>query len=133
MILYILLLINCFRNIMSRDHKKKPGSRRYINYSDELLNEALSKVVTGAMSLRAASREYNNPFGTLSNKYKGNFTRTPGAQPIFSHTEEKSLLKAAAKCSDWGYPLTALDLRFFAKAYLDRQGRHVARFQNILY
>ena len=51
---------------------------------------------------------------------------------VFMHNEEIAILRAAATCGDWGFPLTLLDLRMFAKAYLDKQGKTVERFTNNL-
>lgn len=78
----------------------------------------------GKLTIRGASERYKIPYGTVYNGYKGMHMRKPGAQTAFSESEEKCILRAAAKCSDWGYPLTLLDLRFYAKAFLDKQGRH---------
>lgn len=117
---------------MPRDYKKKLGSRAYKSYNEEMLNKALEDVVEGRRTIRAASEAHKIPYGTLYNKYKGKFMKRPGAQTIFSESEEIAILKAAAKCGDWGYPLTSLDLRFLAKAYLDKQGRTVKKFSNNL-
>ena len=72
------------------------------------------------------------PYGTLFNKYHGRCIRKPGAQPVFSENEENAMLKSAAKCSEWGFPLIILDLRMFAKILLDKQGRAVEKFKNNL-
>ncbi|KAJ8712264.1 hypothetical protein PYW07_005106 [Mythimna separata] len=117
---------------MPRIYKKKLGTREYRNYSEATVNEALSQVVDGKLSIRGASEQYNIPYGTIYNRYKGTHMRKPGAQTVFSESEEKAILKSAAKCSDWGYPLTLLDLRFFAKAFLDKKGRVVTKFENNL-
>lgn len=117
---------------MVRTYKKTPGTRNYKNYSEDALEEALEKVTNDEMTIHAASVQYNIPFGTLYNKYKGLHGKTPGGQPVFSHQEEISILRAAATCADWGFPLTLLDLRYFAKGYLDKQGKIVERFSNNL-
>lgn len=49
---------------------------------------------------------------------------------MFSEAQEKAILESAAKCAQWGFPLRLLDLRMFAKAFLDRSGRTVATFSN---
>lgn len=117
---------------MVRTYKKTPGTRAYKNYTEEDLEEALQKITDGELSIHAASIQYRIPFGTLYNRYKGLHTRTVGGQTVFTHAEEKALLRAAATCADWGFPLTALDLRMIAKAYLDKQGKNVSKFSNNL-
>ncbi|XP_045765788.1 uncharacterized protein LOC123867662 [Maniola jurtina] len=115
---------------MVRKYKKLAGAREYKNYTQETLEEALEKITDGEMSINAAAINYKIPFGTLYNKYKGMHGSTPGGQPVFSHSEEVAILRAAATCADWGFPLTTFDLRMFAKSYLDQQGRNVTRFSN---
>lgn len=115
---------------MVRTYKKKQGGREYKNYTQDDLEEATEAITNGELSINAASIKYKIPFGTLYNKYKGLHGSTAGGQPVFSHAEEISILKAAATCADWGFPLTTFDLRMFAKAYLDREGKTVARFSN---
>lgn len=117
---------------MVRTYKKTPGTRNYKNYAEDALEEALEKITNDEMTIHAASVQYNIPFGTLYNKYKGLHVKTPGGQPVFSQQEELSILSAAATCADWGFPLTLLDLRYFAKAYLDKRGKIVDRFKNNL-
>lgn len=51
---------------------------------------------------------------------------------MFTHAEEKALLKAAATCGAWGFSLTSLDLRMIAEAYLDKQGKTIEKLQDNL-
>ncbi|KAJ8736797.1 hypothetical protein PYW07_000068 [Mythimna separata] len=131
MVFVNFFFIFLFSRTMPRIYKKKLGTREYRNYSEATVNEALSQVVDGKLSIRGASEQYNIPYGTIYNRYKGTHMRKPGAQTVFSESEEKAILKSA-RCSDWGYPLTLLDLRFFAKAFLDKKGRVVTKFENNL-
>ncbi|XP_060810031.1 uncharacterized protein LOC132904125 [Amyelois transitella] len=116
--------------MMPRTYQKRLGARGYKNYTEELLDRAITAVTEGRMTLRAASEKFNIPYGTIFNKYHGKYIKKPGAQPVFSKTEEETILKSCAKCADWGYPLTTLDLRMFAKILLDSQGRTVSKFRN---
>lgn len=68
----------------------------------------------------------------MNNKYHGKYGRKPGAQPVFTENEEFIILKSAAKSAEWGFPLTLLDLRMFAKMLLDKQGRSAPKFPNNL-
>lgn len=117
---------------MVRRYKRKLGARSYKNYEEESLDQALNDIADGRCSIRAASREYKIPFGTLLNKYRGRHGLNPGSQTAFTHAEEKAILSAAAKCADWGFPLNLFDLRMMAKCYLERQGKTVKKFINNL-
>lgn len=115
---------------MARKHKRIAGSRSYADYLPETLEKSLEEIANGSLSIRAASNQYKIPFGTLYNKFKGKHGRKPGRPPVFSHEEEQAILQAAAKCGDWGFPLTLFDMRMMAKYYLDRKGVVITRFQN---
>lgn len=115
---------------MPRVHKRLLGSRQYINYTQEKLENALQAVVEGVCTIREASRRFGIPFGTLYNKYKGKHRSKPGRPTIFTKLEELAILKSASKCADWGFPLSLMDIRMMAKYYLDRKGRTVNIFKN---
>ncbi|KAJ4449942.1 hypothetical protein ANN_01349, partial [Periplaneta americana] len=117
---------------MGKTYKRKPGSRNYKNYSDVNLEEALTKVATGKLSIRAASNQYNISFGTLYNKFKGLHTKKPGGQTVLSELEEKCIIREIVKCGDWGFPISMLDLRMFIKHYLDTKGRTCTSLKNNL-
>jgi hypothetical protein len=115
---------------MVRTYRKKPGTRNYRNYTETQLEEAVQRIADGQLTMRAAVREYDIPFGTLNNKFHGKHIHNAGGQSALSIAEEVALINAAIKCSDWGFPLNLLDLRMLAKAYLDRCGRIVTKFKN---
>lgn len=115
---------------MARKHKRIPGSRSYTDYLPETVEKALDQIANGSLSIRAASNEYKIPFGTLYNKFKGKHGRKPGRPPVFNQDEEQAILQAAAKCGEWGFPLTLFDIRMMGKYYLDRKGVVITRFQN---
>lgn len=115
---------------MPRNHKRVLGSRSYCDYSNEKMEEALQNVLEGTLTIREASRRFSIPFGTLYNKYKGRHGGRPGRPTIFTRKEEVAILKAASKCSDWGFPLSLMDVRMMAKYYLDRMGKTVNMFKN---
>ncbi|KAJ8937071.1 hypothetical protein NQ314_012043 [Rhamnusium bicolor] len=117
---------------MPRKHKRLLESRSYRNYSKEKLEEALGKVIDGTLSIREASRQFSIPFGTLYNRYKGIHGNNPSHPTIFTHVEEVAILKSAAKCADWDFPLSLMDIRMMAKYYLDRRGRTWHLFKNNL-
>ena len=61
-------------------HVKKPGSRPYKNYSPAMIQEAISKIKSGSLSILQASKTYKISFGTLRNKVKGLHTKTVDGQ-----------------------------------------------------
>nr|CAI5830952.1 unnamed protein product [Callosobruchus analis] len=75
---------------MVRTYSRRPGSRNYKNYTEEVLNRALSSVADDGLSLRRASEEQGIPFGTLYNKYNGRNIRKPGAQTVFSQKKRNA-------------------------------------------
>ncbi|KAG5895107.1 hypothetical protein JTB14_036382 [Gonioctena quinquepunctata] len=81
-----------------------------------------------------ARRQDNSVFHleTLYNRFKEIYGSNPGRPTIFTHDEELAILKAAAKCADWRFPLSLLDMRMMAKYYSDRKGRTVYLFKNNL-
>lgn len=117
---------------MPRVHTRKLGSRTYHNYSDSVLAEAILKVENGELSMRAASKKYKISFGTLHNRLQGKHSKPIGGQTVLSKEEEECIIHSVTTCADWGYPMTILDLRLFAKSYLDSVGRQVNAFQNNL-
>lgn len=117
---------------MPRKYVRSPGTRPYRNYSVQTLESAVEKVKNGEMTMRAASKHFKVPFGTLHNRLTGKHTKHPGGVTILSHEEEVAIIQNVTTCADWGYPLTVLDLRHFTKAYLDSTGRHVAIFKDNL-
>ncbi|CAG9762778.1 unnamed protein product [Ceutorhynchus assimilis] len=90
-----------------------------IDYKEDVVEEALGKVIENNFSIRKASVQYGIPFGTLYNRYKGLHIRSIGLTP----QEELQLVRSAATCGDWGYPLSKEDMQFLAKNYLDKQGK----------
>src|SRR5262249_33426368 len=79
------------------------------------------------------SEHYKIPYKLIFNKYHGKNIKQPGGYTIFSETEEMDILKCAAKCAEWGFPLPITDLHMFAKNLLDRQGRSVKKYINNLF
>ena len=53
---------------MPRTHKRELGSRAYQNYTQETLDEALSKLRNHELTQREAEQLYNIPRSTLKNK-----------------------------------------------------------------
>lgn len=122
-----LLLVSylIYSGIMPRVHQHNVGCRAYGNYSDSVLAEAISKIKSKELTMRAASRKYKIPFGTLQNKVHEKHLKPVGEQTVLSMEEEAAIIKSVTTYADWGYPFTLFDLRLFTKSYLDNIGRTV--------
>ncbi|KAJ8967558.1 hypothetical protein NQ314_002875 [Rhamnusium bicolor] len=123
-------MVLCRIEEMPSKYKRTPGSRAYIDYTKEKLEECLSAIKTGAMSQRFASVHYRIPRSTIKNKLKNRFTNKPGHPTIFTAAEEASFSAHIIKISEFGFPVNYLDLRFNIKTYLTRQGRTVRQFRH---
>lgn len=108
---------------MPRKYRRILGTRKYKDFPQEQLETALRKITEENYSIRKASREYNVPFETLYNKYKGLHIHSVGRPTLFTKKEEERLIQYAAVCGDWGFPLSKEDMQFLVKNYLDKQGK----------
>lgn len=108
---------------MPKLNRRIVGSRSYRNWSDENLEKCLEDIRTGIRSQRQAAAFYNIPRSTLKNKIKGKFNKKPGRPTALSSTEEDSLIDHIKVLSEFGFPITEMDLRFAVKLYLDRKGK----------
>lgn len=118
---------------MPRTYKRKPGSRRYQDYSEAKLNHCLNAIKNKEITQREAERIYQIPRRTIINKLRNNDNQNnkkPGYQQIFNKEEEDAFEKCVAGFCEFGFPLTTLDLRMVVHAYLNRVGRVVTRFKN---
>lgn len=116
---------------MARHPKRKLGARLYCNYTETVLNEALSQIAEGNLTILDL-KKYSIPYGTLHNKFHGKHMKVLGCPTTFSESEEKAFVIAFTKCAKWGYPLDLNDIRYFAKSYLDQMGCKVDKFSNNL-
>lgn len=121
---------------MPRKYKRQLGSRRYADYTKEKLEECLLRIRNKEMTQREAATYYNIPRRTLINKLKiiseNKEPRRPGFPPIFTEEEETEFLKCIIQLSEYGFPVTPLELRFIVRSYLNRTGRTVTRFKENL-
>ena len=56
---------------MPRNYKRIPGFHTYHDYMDETLQKCLSQVKANKILMKAASRKYSIPYGTIRNKING--------------------------------------------------------------
>ena len=117
---------------MPRFHKRKPGSRRYLDFDDDQLKKAIDAINSGS-SQRDAAKRFGIPRSTLARRLKGTGKpKKPGRPPVLTEDEEKIIVHKTQVMCDWGYPLDGLDLRYLVKQYLDRKGVNEKMFKNNL-
>ena len=81
------------------------------------------------MSYRKAEKAYGVPKNQIHRRIKNPDTKSPGGQPVLDTTLEDHIASRLVTCSDWGFPLDALDLRYLVKGYLDKRGLVEPRFK----
>ena len=116
---------------MVKKYKRQLGSRKYKDYSEDAIKEAIQKV-KNEMSMNAASKTYKIPIGTLSNKLRGLHEKKVGHPYVFREEEEAAFVAEILEVSRWGFPFNLYDLRVLAKTYLDHIGKTVSNFVNII-
>lgn len=112
---------------MGRKYKPKLGARRYRNYSEETLRKAVNAIKINGMSYKDAESLFNIPYRTLWNKVNERHTEKVGGQPLLSELEERHLVDVLLAASEFGSPVTSLDLRHIVKRYLDRCGKRIPK------
>ncbi|KAJ4429293.1 hypothetical protein ANN_26297 [Periplaneta americana] len=99
-------------------------------YSKKDLEDALKDYLDGKLSMKRACEKYHIPKGTLFNRVHGLKGKSYGGPTVFSAGEENIMVNCLLACASWGFPLNTLDVRLFAKGYLDRIGREEKKFVN---
>ena len=115
---------------MVKKYKRQLGSRKYKDYSEDAIKEAIQKVKNEEMLMNAASKTYKIPIGTLSNKLRGLHEKKVGHPYVFREEEEAAFVAQILEVSRWGFPFNLYDLRVLAKTYLDHIGKTVSNFVN---
>jgi hypothetical protein len=84
---------------------KKKGSKN--KWSDEQLHEAVQKVKSHELSLRAAALSYGIPKSTLSDHVKGvSSKRYGGCSTVLTREEEQEIVLTCQVLAEMGFPLT---------------------------
>jgi hypothetical protein len=115
---------------MPRDYKRVLGSRKYVDYTPEKLQECLNAVRSKQLTQRQAAAQFNIPRRTIINKLKGGEIKKHGHPLTFSEEEENQFVKCILTFSEYGFPLDMFDLRMVVKSYLSRIGRIIPHFKN---
>lgn len=81
------------------------------------------------MPLRTACSVYNVKRSTLADACKRKVIRNPGRANELSEQEEKAIVDHLLCQSDWGFPLTRMEVSMLVKGYLDSKGVVSKRFK----
>ncbi|GBP41729.1 hypothetical protein EVAR_33720_1 [Eumeta japonica] len=80
-------------------------------YSKEALDEALEKINTKAMSLRAVAKKYNIPRATLQFKLKNPYSKSRfGPTPYLTNEEETTIAEWLINMARKGFPRKSDDV-----------------------
>ena len=106
---------------MPRVYKKK-GSKN--KWNDEQLHEAVQKVKSHELSLRAAALSYGIPKSTLSDHVKGvSSKRYGGCSTVLTREEEQEIVLTCQVLAEMGFPLTTGYVEVVVRDYLKNNSR----------
>ncbi|CAH2012939.1 unnamed protein product [Acanthoscelides obtectus] len=108
---------------MPNIYRRKAGNRRYIDYTKEQLEQCLNDVRSKIRTQRAAAAKYKIPRSTIKNKLKNKHCNKPGHSTIFTTEEEQAFVAHVTALSEFGFPITDIDLKIIIKDYLSARGR----------
>ncbi|XP_013188729.2 uncharacterized protein LOC106133519 [Amyelois transitella] len=109
--------------IRQRKPRRKLGSRLYKNYSNEMLMLACEAVQSGQVSSRDAEKQFGIPRRTILNKLKNLHTKSVGHPTKLTSEEEVKIVKVLQAASNFGSPLTKLDLKLLVRNYLEKNSK----------
>lgn len=115
---------------MPSSYKRTPGSRKYRDFSNKTLNDAIRDIKINKLSFREAQDKYNIPKSTLQRKIQNKNMKKVGGQTILTMEEENILCNAITLCSDWGFPLESGDIKNLVQGYLNNSGKQVKAWKN---
>lgn len=113
---------------MVRHYKRKPGSRRYLDYSSDAMDMALTAVRDEHISINKASKQFGIAKGTLVNRCQNKHGLSVGKPTVLGRDEEDALVENIVTCAEWGFPVSRSDLQYLVKSYLDTNGISVPQF-----
>ena len=98
---------------MSCFHKRRLGSRRYMDFSEENVQATITAIQEG-MWKREAEKVFGVPKTTLGRRLKGPSNK-PGQPPVLIFEEEKVIVDRIKVMCSCGFPLDGSDLRHLLK------------------
>ncbi|CAC5367642.1 unnamed protein product [Mytilus coruscus] len=98
---------------------------KYRNYALEDIKNVVQMVENKSMSIRSASRQYNDPKTTIIDKLNGrsSLQARSGPNPVLYECEEEMLVHWVIDMAKIGYGQTKQQLLYTVKTILDHDGR----------
>lgn len=94
-------------------YRRRLGSRHYADFDPEKLGLAVEERRLRGRSYRYLSEKYKIPYSTIRRKVKNLHSKNFGGQTILSAEEEHRLVNNIDLACQWGFPLTANDVKSF--------------------
>lgn len=116
--------------IPTKRYRRKPDSRRYIDYTDAKLKQCLSAIRAKTISQRAAAKTFNIPHSTIKNKLARRSSNKPGRQPFFTDEEEQLFIEHITALTKYGFPITNLDIKMIIRDYLKSSNKTIQSFRD---
>lgn len=107
----------------------KPRSK-FKKYDPDVLNDAITSVRDGKLSINKAAEKYGIVRTTLQNRVNGTHNKKQGGQCALNQDDELRLKTMLLTVSHWGFPMSKTDLRHVTKAYLDKCNKNISNFKN---
>lgn len=108
---------------MGKKSRRKPGARRYADYTEETLNLAVDLVKTKALSSYEAEKHFGIPRRTILNHCNNKHDMAIGRPNELSAEEESHIADVVEITAEFGCPLSLLDLRIVVYNYLQKSGK----------
>lgn len=115
---------------MPRVYKRKVDARKYKNYTEETLQQAVNALMNS--SFRKVSKKFDIPVKTLQNKVSKRHSKSVGGQKRLSKEIELLIAKNLTTLTEWKTPLDSWDIRYIVKGYLDLRNVKDKKFKNNL-
>ncbi|XP_063824521.1 uncharacterized protein LOC135074144 [Ostrinia nubilalis] len=103
--------------------RRKPGARKYSDYSQETLEVAADLVRDKVISSYEAEKQFGIPRRTIVNRSKKLHSKDFGRPTELSIDEEAHIADVVNLSAQFGSPLTMLDLRIVVHNYLTKNGK----------
>ena len=117
---------------MPRFYKRKRTARKYLNFTESALEKALEKIRAEKLSTREAAKLYDVSRSTLQRRLNNPNSQNTGRSPVLALETEDIIVDQIITMSDWGFPLSSLDLRHLIQNLLNNLGVEEPRFTNNL-
>ncbi|XP_046960613.1 uncharacterized protein LOC124530475 [Vanessa cardui] len=114
---------------MPRKYQPDPIKKQYKKYDKTIICKAVEELALPGAKLKLVAEKYNINISVLYRHSKREM-KPQGGQTALTEADEEYLITNINACSEWGYPLDTMDLRFIVKMYLDKLGIKHKRFKN---